>query len=94
MKKRLLLTLRAAHGSAGAARLLPLSFALPEELGQWEAAVREQEQARGAGGGVPELWMVKTGQDAGAWVKRPRTVVQGHGKAGRGGAKRPALGWL
>eukprot|EP00198_Chlamydomonas_reinhardtii_P005350 XP_001694686.1 predicted protein [Chlamydomonas reinhardtii] len=60
MKKRLLLTLLQAYGPAGAAALTPRSFALPEQLEEWAAWVARQ--------GPRQLWMLKTGQDAGACV--------------------------
>ena len=61
MKKRLLLTLLQAYGPAGAAALTPRSFALPEQLEEWAAWVARQ--------GPRQLWMLKTGQDAGACVR-------------------------
>ncbi|KAG2432444.1 hypothetical protein HXX76_008790 [Chlamydomonas incerta] len=57
MKKRLQLTLAAAFGPGGAAALCPRSFALPEQLEEWAAWVARQ--------GPRQLWMLKTGQDAG-----------------------------
>lgn len=92
MKKRMLCTLKAAYGEEGAWELTPVSFALPEELGAWQAWVRDhrdsnaQSLMQGVSHGKEEgpesthkfgsrqgskaappaqLWMLKTGQDAG-----------------------------
>ncbi len=58
MKKRLLQSLQRAY-QQGAFSITPLSFALPEELTQWQAWL-EQHPEQDTG-----LWILKTGQDAG-----------------------------
>jgi hypothetical protein len=58
MKKRLLMTLKRAYQQE-AFSITPLSFALPEELQQWQAWLQQHpEQDSG-------YWILKTGQDAG-----------------------------
>lgn len=45
---------------------VPLSFALPEDLGAWEAWLAQNWGRPGADTG---LWMLKTGQDAGKGLR-------------------------
>ena len=47
------------YGEAAFQQLMPLSFALPEELEEWRTWVKAHRRQE------PGLWMLKTGQDAG-----------------------------
>ncbi len=89
--------LQGALGEEGASQLTPLSFALPEELPQWRAWIRDQEKlervqqdgrhalqepqlhrapserspaaTQESTGVADQLWMLKTGQDAGKGLR-------------------------
>ncbi|KAG2454005.1 hypothetical protein HYH02_001048 [Chlamydomonas schloesseri] len=91
MKKRLLQTLVAAYGPGGAAALCPRSFALPEQLEEWAGWVARHGQR--------QLWMLKTGQDAGKGLSllpgeeavryaRQQLVVEGAAPTGGAGSHR------
>ena len=61
--------LQAAYGDEAFRWMTPLTFALPEELPEWQQWLRNHP------GSDPALWMLKTGQDAGEeWWRALRRV--------------------
>lgn len=63
-------TLKAAYGPEGAAAITPLSFALPDEMGEWQQWLSlhgaRGQQPGASSAGVPSadtgFWILKTGQ--------------------------------